>query len=1234
MRFHYLVCIIAFMTLIFSSEYVNAGEGNDRILVLYKSSEGFSEKTNPFRLLGHEHFDTTLYKFDYHNIEASLPVRDEMKQYSAIISWYTTPVMKNPESYIEWLVEQIFRKRKVIIIGNLGAYSHSGEVWLKEDILNRFYLLFGLEYKSRWTNDQALLELSFLDKDFVKSDFIDSEYQVNNYYTFNSLNPKNLSYCIINRKDIPESESHIVVKTPFGGMALYDYVTVSSEGQSRSILDIIAFAEACLEQPLDPMDLPQKRVLGLLKQSEDSSAYTSYVHRFVFKELFSLGYWTDYHFVEEAFPDASEMKSYDAVVSWFRTPVMLNGKEYISWLLEQIIADRKAIIIGNFGAFKAIRKEETEQLGEITVDWWMDYSLLNNFFYPFGLQFGGNWSGDPDNLEIDHIDPSILEYDMPLKDADVNHYYHWKSVHPDNEIYLQVSRSDKVNSASAFSVRTPYGGLAFENYLMKWDSTENRLKFRLNIREFLDQCLSYSSDSSPAPMRLLTHKELLDEGDRLHNNSSEEQVIKDEVYAEAKEMKRWIMILYDSEEYEEEADVVKGFPVGIVLNHLGLLVDYWDIQDGHPDQKHMSKYLGIISLFQNPRMKEPSRYAEWIKQQITEGRKMIIIGNYGAYIDASTNIQVKNFKEVYKAMGLHHWDTELGPAKKQKIRFKSSEMMDFETELSLDDMSAFYRKITSESPDNQVYYSIEDKNLGVIDAVVVTPAGGLIMDDIAIKVKPRLKQDIDKIMEYIQNGELKNAPDENSYANSLWRINPFLFFQEALGLENRLFPDVTTLNGSRIFYSHIDGDGFTGISLIDRVSFSSEFVRDQIFKPYPLPFTVSVISGYIEGKGYPYYNRGYTISKEIYALPNVEAATHSYSHPYNWRVGVLDVKRDHNNWVSTYSELDHEMEILASAKFIERNLLPEDKKVEVFLWSGKCNPDEKALDYVNKLGLYNLNGGDPIFDSKYPSYTYLAPFAHHIGKFWQYYTSSSNDYIYTKGWTQDYGNMKMLVDHFEHTESPRRILPLNIYFHFYIGDRQAGLDGLKVAFDYCMNTRIAPMFASEYVSVVKDFTQLRQFFLPDSSYLIRHNGALRTLRIDNNEPPGFPDLNRSKGVIGYLSHQNSLYIHLDENKTQQIYMQSMEPHEVYLKSGSHKISEWNGTKDHISFLTRGIGKAEFEFANLHPLSSYSFAFILNENNRTVVTETRMTDKNGDLHIKSILSEYRGEYRVVVSIKKD
>ncbi len=138
------------------------------------------------------------------------------------------------------------------------------------------------------------------------------------------------------------------------------------------------------------------------------------------------------------------------------------------------------------------------------------------------------------------------------------------------------------------------------------------------------------------------------------------------------------------------------------------------------------------------------------------------------------------------------------------------------------------------------------------------------------------------------------------------------------------------------------------------------------------------------------------------------------------------------------------------------------------------------------------------------------------------------------------------------------------------------------------------------------------------------------MRIDKGPLSDFPDLNRSKGVLGYLAHQNSLYIHLDESKVQHIYLQDKEPMEVYLKAASHRINEWTSTKDSVSFLALGTGKAEFEIANLHPLNKYSVVLIQEDNNKTILAETLETDNDGGLVFYSQLPGYRGRYRAFIS----
>ena len=50
-----------------------------------------------------------------------------------------------------------------------------------------------------------------------------------------------------------------------------------------------------------------------------------------------------------------------------------------------------------------------------------------------------------------------------------------------------------------------------------------------------------------------------------------------------------------------------------------------------------------------------------------------------------------------------------------------------------------------------------------------------------------------------------------------WLIEPFAFFRRALlGDEYFPIPDVTTISGRRLYFSHIDGDGWNNISSVEQ----------------------------------------------------------------------------------------------------------------------------------------------------------------------------------------------------------------------------------------------------------------------------------------------------------------------------------------------------------------------------------------------------------------------------------
>ena len=53
----------------------------------------------------------------------------------------------------------------------------------------------------------------------------------------------------------------------------------------------------------------------------------------------------------------------------------------------------------------------------------------------------------------------------------------------------------------------------------------------------------------------------------------------------------------------------------------------------------------------------------------------------------------------------------------------------------------------------------------------------------------------------------------------------------------------------------------------------------------------------------------------------------------------------------------------------ESRILPKERPVEIYLWTGDCTPTAEHMDLLASRSLLNLNGGDPRLDRDYPSIT-------------------------------------------------------------------------------------------------------------------------------------------------------------------------------------------------------------------------------------------------------------------------
>jgi len=436
-----------------------------------------------------------------------------------------------------------------------------------------------------------------------------------------------------------------------------------------------------------------------------------------------------------------------------------------------------------------------------------------------------------------------------------------------------------------------------------------------------------------------------------------------------------------------------------------------------------------------------------------------------------------------------------------------------------------------------------------------------------------------------------------------------------LATDNLPKPDTTTVAGKRIFFSHIDGDGWNNLTEVypfrNRGVLASEIVKQKIIEAYPeLPVTVAPIAGDLDPAWHG-SEKSLQVASEILALPQVEAGAHTYSHPFDWAFftdpdsarerpflefyvkpweGSGARKPDGKPDSSYYRDsgyvtprayaikpFDLELEVDGAISYINA-LLPQGKKVQIYQWSGDTNPFPAAIEATRRLGVRNINGGDTRLDRKYPSYGWVSPLGQMTGGQLQVYASNSNENIYTDQWSEQFFGYHHLIRTLDNTETPVRIKPMGVYYHMYSGQKLSSLNAVRANLDYARSQQIIPLTTSHYAAIVEGFysTQIEQ--VSERKWLVKNRQSLQTLRFDRAIFSAV-DFRYSRGVLGQHHYQGSLYVALDKSVPIAVivlrdYNDSFsEPRSssAYLISSSWQVWTMRRKSGSFNFKTRGFG---------------------------------------------------------------
>ncbi|MEA3522142.1 MAG: hypothetical protein U9R50_04140, partial [Campylobacterota bacterium] len=391
------------------------------------------------------------------------------------------------------------------------------------------------------------------------------------------------------------------------------------------------------------------------------------------------------------------------------------------------------------------------------------------------------------------------------------------------------------------------------------------------------------------------------------------------------------------------------------------------------------------------------------------------------------------------------------------------------------------------------------------------------------------------------------------YDYDVWIANPFTLLKDTLRLDDLAVPDPTTENGKRFLFVHMDGDGIMNRAEWNSKLFSGEVLYDEVFSEYKIPMSLSIIEG--ETAPYGLYGKdstsvGYigisekleSISRDIFALDNVEPASHTFTHPFYWgKIINDDLDKKYRLKVQNY-DFSLDREIRGSLDYVTNKLAPKDKNANMIFWSGDCLPTETTLDYMYKNSILHINGGDTTITEENPWLSTIAPYGIKRGEYYQIFTGAQNENVYTNDWLGPYWGYKKVIQTFELTDKPRRFKPIDIYFHTYSGSKKASKDALHTVFKWAMKQDVMPIYTSTYIPKVMDFYDI-SLAEQEDTWLIKGTKNLKTVRIAKDK---VVDFKASTGVIGMKVHEESKYIHLDHNQSQFLVLNSQEVDQNYL----------------------------------------------------------------------------------------
>lgn len=642
------------------------------------------------------------------------------------------------------------------------------------------------------------------------------------------------------------------------------------------------------------------------------------------------------------------------------------------------------------------------------------------------------------------------------------------------------------------------------------------------------------------------------------------------------ELSRQILIVFNTEKKIPIQFVPALRLLGSMVEYVGYIPKYLDVTEIKtlPMTDLNSKYAGIIIWFQIQQPKNDYLF-HWIQKQIANRIPIVFLENFG--------VSIEN-KELEK-LGL-----SISSVKASIASLKIAKMNPTFVGKEVSPPINPYDFYPLRSKSSQILLQMKNEYQQTEDSVAITPWGGYAVVPDVILYLP------------------------NFYA--LWVINPLEFLHRALRLQDFPIPDTTTENGRRLMSVHIDGDGFAYTAKWIGGRFAAEELRDRILKQFRIPTSVSVIMGEIAPNGiHPKISpQLMEIARSIFALPWVEIASHTFSHPMYWqKASYKDLNLEGEPFsikIPNY-KFNLASEITGSVDFINTKLAPANKKCHLFFWSGLADPSIEALALTYHDNLLNINGLSTHIDYHYSSLAGIRPMGMELGGYYQVFAPIDMDFFYMNSLAGPLYGYEKVIQTLELTDKPYRFKPIDLYFHIYAASYPAALQAVIKVYRWALTQPVMNIYISDYIKKVLDYYQI-SIGKHNASWIIYSKGDLRELRSMRNL--GYPDLLKSQNLIGFRENKNDFYIHLGPNRLTVLNYQKEKPLQPYLVDANARVTKFSRDKNQLVIQFQGYMPLQFTFANVNQCRISSQTSLKKLQNQDKTVSYSSNKESDEIHI--------------------